>query len=37
MAGAWVGARLFLVASERVFRRVALVVIGAAGLFAIVR
>ena len=37
MVGAWAGTRLFLIASERVFRYFALAMIGAAGLFAALR
>ncbi len=37
LIGAWAGTRLFLIASERVFRHFALVTIGAAGLFAVAR
>ena len=37
LAGAWVGTRLFLVASERVFRNFALLFIGVAGLVAIIK
>ncbi len=37
MAGAWAGTRLFLIASEQVFRNFALLFIGVAGLVAIIK
>ena len=36
MVGAWAGTRLFLIASERMFRHFSLAVIGIAGVIAIV-